>query len=86
MKRIIAAITFFTRIPLWRMVNDLRVRLNRFKNRELPFEEQKRMLADDAQALSLFVKHLYGIPVPDSLAALFPVKRQRRPRQMLLAE
>jgi hypothetical protein len=44
------------------------------------------MLADDAQALSLFVKHLYGIPVPDSLAALFPVKRQRRPRQMLLAE
>ena len=71
---------------LWRMVNDLRVRLNRFKNRELPFEEQKRMLADDAQALSLFIKHLYGIPVPDSLAALFPVKRQRRPRQMLLAE
>ena len=71
---------------LWRMVNDLRVRLNRFKNRELPFEEQKRMLADDAQALSLFVEHLYGIPVPDSLAALFPVKRHRRPRQMLLAE
>ena len=71
---------------LWRMVNDLRVRLNRFKKQELPIEEQQRMLADDGQALSLFVKHLYGIPVPEALAALFPAKRQRRPKQMLLAE
>lgn len=71
---------------LWRIVNDLRVRLNRFKNKELPLEEQRRMLADDIQALSLFVKHLYGIPVPESLAAHFPAKRQRRPKQILLAE
>lgn len=71
---------------LWRMVNDLRVRLNRFKNHEFPIEEQKRMVADDVQALSLFVKHLYGIPVPENLAILFPTKRQRRSKQMLLAE
>ena len=71
---------------LWRMVNDLRVRLNRFKKQELPTEEQQRMLADDGQAISLFVKHLYGIPVPEALTALFPAKRQRRPRQILLAE
>ena len=71
---------------IWRMVNDLRVRLNRFKNRELPAEEQNRMLADDTQALSLFVQHLYGIPIPEGLVALFPAKRQRQSRQILLAE
>ena len=71
---------------LWLMVNDLRVRLSRFKNRELPFAEQQRLLSDDAQALSLFVKLLYGIAVPDSLTALLPTKRQRRPKQLLLAE
>ena len=71
---------------LWSMVNDLRVRLSRFKNRELPLEEQKQMVADDVQALALFVKHLYDLPVPDTLASLFPAKRQRRPRQVLLGE
>ncbi|MBR3434161.1 MAG: AAA family ATPase [Bacteroidaceae bacterium] len=71
---------------LSRMVNDLRVRLNRLKHGELSREEQQRMLADDVQALGLFIRHLYGIPVPDSLAALFPVKRQRRSGKMLLAE
>lgn len=71
---------------LWLMVNDLRVRLSRFKNRELPLAEQQRLLPDDAQALSLFVKLLYGIAVPDSLTALLPAKRQRRPKQLLLAE
>lgn len=71
---------------LSRMVNDLRVRLNRLKNGELSYEEQQRMLADDAQVLALFIKLLYGIPVPDSLTALFPVRRQRRPGRILLAE
>lgn len=71
---------------LWRMVNDLRVRLNRFKNHELPLEEQQRMVADDVQALSLFVKHLYDKPVPEALVALFPAKRQRRSKQVLLAD
>ena len=71
---------------LWLMVNDLRVRLSRFKNRELPIDEQQRMLSDDAQALSLFIKLLYGIAIPDSLAVLLPTKRQRRPKKLLLAE
>ena len=71
---------------LWLMVNDLRVRLSRFKNRELPIDEQQRMLSDDAQALSLFIKLLYGIAIPDSLAVLLPTRRQRRPKKLLLAE
>ena len=71
---------------LSRMVNDLRVRLIRLKNGELTPEEQQHMLADDAQALSLFVKLLYGIPVPDSLVAFFPAKRQRRTGKTLLVE
>lgn len=71
---------------LWRMVNDLRVRLSRFKNHELPLEEQHRMVTDDVQAISLFVNHLYGIPIPEALTALFPAKRQRRSKQMLLTE
>jgi hypothetical protein len=71
---------------LWRMINDLRVRLNRFKNNELTLEEQQRMLADDVQALSLFVRHLYDIPVPEALVAFFPAKRQRRPKQTFLEE
>ena len=68
------------------MVNDLRVRLNRFKNGELPAEEQQKMLRDDVQALSLFVKLLYDIPIPDALSALFPVRRHRRPNRLLLGE
>ena len=68
------------------MVNDMRVRLNRFKNGELSVEEQQKMLRDDAQALSLFVRHLYGIPVPDSLSALFPARRHNRPNRILLGE
>ncbi|MBO7068249.1 MAG: AAA family ATPase [Bacteroidaceae bacterium] len=71
---------------LSRMVNDLRIRLNRFKNKELPVEEQHRMLSDDAQALCLFVEHLYGISVPKSLSSLFPVKRKRRSCHVLQAE
>ena len=71
---------------LSRMVNDLRVRLIRLKNGELTPEEQQHMLADDAQALSLFVKLLYGISVPDSLVAFFPAKRQRRTGKTLLGE
>ncbi|MBO4841563.1 MAG: AAA family ATPase [Bacteroidaceae bacterium] len=71
---------------LSRMVNDLRVRLIRLKNGELTPEEQERMLPDDVQALSLFVKLLYGIPVPDSLSALFPAKRQRHSGNMLMGE
>ena len=71
---------------LSRMVNDLRVRLIRLKNGELTPEEQQRMLLDDAQALSLFVKQLYGIPVPESLSALFPARRQRRSGNILMGE
>ena len=71
---------------LSRMVNDLRVRLNRLRTGNLPMEEQRRMLADDAQAMGLFIKQLYGTPVPDSLTALFPVRRQRRKGRKLLAE
>lgn len=71
---------------LSRMVNDLRVRLNRLRMGNLPVEEQQRMLADDAQAMGLFIKQLYGTPVPDSLTALFPVRRHRRQSKMLLAE
>lgn len=71
---------------IWRMVHDMRVRLSRFKNRELPTKEQQQMLTDDAQALSLFVQHLYGIPIPEALVGLFPAKRQRRSRQILMAE
>ena len=71
---------------LFRMVNDLRVRLIRLKNGEFTKEEQQRMLSDDVQALSLFVKQLYGIPVPDSLSALFPARRQRRSNSILMGE
>ena len=71
---------------LSRMVNDLRVRLIRLKNGELTPDEQQRMLPDDVQALSLFVRLLYDAPVPDALAALFPVKRQRRFGKTLLGE
>lgn len=71
---------------LSRMVNDLRVRLIRLKNGELTPEEQQQMLVDDVQALSLFVKQLYGILVPESLTTLFPAKRQRRNGNVLLGE
>lgn len=68
------------------MVNDLRIRLHRLKNGELSAEEQQRMFIDDIQALSLFIQHLYGVPVPNVLSALFPARRQHQTHQLLLSE
>ena len=71
---------------LVRQVNDLRVRLMALRRGELDEVSMHHFAADDLQALTLFVSFLYAEPVPPSLEAVFPVRRQRRKGKRLLGE
>lgn len=71
---------------LVKAVNNMRVRLLRFRKGEMPEEEMRETTEEDIQALAQFIAFLYDEPIPEDIAARRPQGRVHRAAARLMGD